>query len=136
MSKLVEKYIEIKQPDDMIPIITKDRSILWYNAKYVRANSIRNVDVLLYDKFAKVFNGLKLYIDSFNFICFAYKKEIEFINNNCEKYDNEYDLNKDLYEKVETYKECMEKYLDIIHNLFNDYYKMIERVHVEHGERK
>lgn len=127
---LIEKeFVEIEYPNDMIPILTKDKTIIWYNEKYVGINPIRNVDVLLYDRFTSVFNKLKLYIDVFNFTYFVYKKEVDFINANSEKYDELYGLNNDLLEKVNLYRKDLNKYLTVIHDTFNVYYEILNIKH-------
>lgn len=120
------EFDEIKYPKDMLPIVTKDKSILWFDAKFVNTKSVGNIDVLLYDKFTEVFNKLKIYIDTFNFTYFMYEKEIEFININSEEYDKQYGLNNDLMEKLNSYKNDLKRFLNRIHEEFNEYNRLLE----------
>ena len=55
-----------------------------------------------------------------------FKKEIDFINSNTEKYDKQYGLNNDLLEKVNTYRNDLNKYLAAIHRDFFKYYELLD----------
>lgn len=130
MSMVVDiKFVEIEEPLDMIPIITKDNEVLWYRAKYIGENGIRNVDIPLQERFANTFNKLKMYIDIYNFTYFVYEDAVKFFNSSKEKYYAVYGLDTELKEKIKTYTDDLNKYLSAIHNMFNEYNSLIEIKH-------
>ena len=126
---LNDEFTEITHPVEMIPIITKDNDVLWYKSKLISNNGITNVDNNLYTMFSNIYDKLKLYIDTFNFTYFIYKDTLRLHNDQSEQYDSQFNLNNDLKEKIELYKQELKKYLAIIHEQLN---KMNEVLEIKH----